>query len=43
MKGLGYGKDHVRYAWKEEKDGKIVDQEYLPDSLRGKKYFRKDW
>lgn len=43
MKGLGYGKGHVRYAWKEEKEGRKVDQEYLPKSLRGKKYYRKDW
>lgn len=43
MKGLGYGKDHVRYAWKKEKEGKVVDQEYLPKSLKGKKYYRKDW
>jgi putative ATPase len=43
MKGLGYGKDHVRYAWKEEAKGKKVDQEYLPDSLRGRKYYKKDW
>lgn len=43
MKELEYGKGHVRYAWKEEKDGKKVDQEYLPTSLRGKKYYKKDW
>ncbi len=43
MKGLGYGKDHVRYAWKEEAKGKKVDQEYLPASLKGKVYYRKDW
>jgi hypothetical protein len=23
--------------------GKKVDQEYLPDSLRGRKYYKKDW
>lgn len=43
MKGLGYGKDHVRYAWKEEREGRGVDQEYLPKSLKGKKYYKKDW
>jgi len=43
MEGLDYGKDHVRYAWKEEKQGKKVDQEYLPTELKGKKYYRRDW
>lgn len=43
MKGLGYGEGHIRYAWKEEKAGKSVPQEYLPKSLAGKKYYRKDW
>jgi putative ATPase len=43
MKGLGYGEGHIRYAWKEEREGKKVDQEYLPKSLKGKKYYRKDW
>lgn len=43
MKGLGYGEGHVRYAWKEEKQGNKVDQEYLPKELKGKKYYKKDW
>jgi putative ATPase len=43
MEELDYGKGHIRYAWKAEKDGKKVDQEYLPKELKGKKYFRKDW
>lgn len=44
MKQFNYGKDHVRYAWKVEKDtGKKVEQEYLPINLRGKKYYRPDW
>lgn len=43
MKNLGYGKDHIRYAWKEEKIGNKVDQEYLPKELKGRKYYRKDW
>lgn len=42
MKNLGYGKGHIRYAWKEEKKGEKVKQEYLPEKLRGKKYYRKD-
>jgi len=42
MKNLGYGKDHVRYAWKDEKKD-VPKQEYLPTNLRGKKYYRKDW
>lgn len=43
MKGLGYGKGHVRYAWKEEMKGKKVEQTYLPEKLKGKKYYEKDW
>ncbi len=43
MKELEYGKGHVRYAWKEEKEGKQVAQEYLPKELKGKKYYKKDW
>lgn len=43
MKDIGYGKGHIRYAWKEEKKGKRVKQEYLPVKLRGKKYYEKDW
>jgi len=44
MKGLGYGKDHTRYAWKvEQETGEKVEQEYLPKNLRGKKYYKKDW
>jgi len=39
MEDLGYGQGHVRYAWKE----KNTKQEYLPDKLKGKKYYRKDW
>jgi len=43
MKNLGYAKGHVRYAWKEEKRGRKVEQEYLPEKLKGKKYYEKDW
>ena len=43
MKELDYGKGHIRYAWKEEKAGKKVEQEYLPKELKGKRYYRKDW
>lgn len=43
MKGLGYGEGHIRYAWKEERAGKNVSQEYLPKALKEKKYYRKDW
>lgn len=43
MKNLGYGKDYVRYAWKEEKKGNKIDQEYLPEVLKGKVYYKKDW
>jgi len=43
MKELDYGKGHIRYAWKEEKEGNKVEQEYLPKELKGKKYYKKDW
>lgn len=43
MKELDYGKGHIRYAWKEEKEGKNVEQEYLPKELKGKVYYKKDW
>lgn len=43
MKEQGYGKDHVRYPWQEEKKGKTVEQEYLPENLKGKQYYKKDW
>lgn len=44
MKNAGYGKGHVRYAWKQEKEtGKKAEQEYLPKNLVGKKYYKKDW
>jgi len=42
MKDLGYAKGHVRYPWKVEKEtGKKVKQEYMPDNLKGKKYYIK--
>lgn len=44
MKQFNYGKGHVRYAWKVEKEsGKKVNQEYMPKNLVGKKYYTKDW
>ncbi len=43
VKKLGHGKGHVRYAWKEEKKGNVVEQDYLPVNLKGKKYYKKDW
>ncbi len=44
MKQEGYGKGHIRYPWLEEKlTGKKIQQEYLPDNLKGKKYYKKDW
>ena len=36
MKGLGYGKGHVRYPWKSPESPK---QEYMPENLKGKKYY----
>ncbi len=38
MKEHGYGKGHTRYPWLEEKNGKKVEQEYMPKNLVGKKY-----
>jgi putative ATPase len=39
VKAEGYGAGHVRYPWKKEAEGKVVEQEYLPDNLKGKKYY----
>lgn len=44
MEAWGYGKGHVRYPWKEERDkGKIVKQQYLPDILKDARYYLPDW
>ncbi len=44
MKKLNYGKGHVRYPWLVEKQtGKKIIQEYLPNNLRGRKYYIPDW
>lgn len=44
MKSLRYGKGHVRYPWLVAKEtGKNIIQEYLPENLRGKKYYVPDW
>lgn len=43
MKQVGYGEGHVRYPWMEERQGKKVEQEYLPSNLKGKKYYKPDW
>lgn len=43
MKQQGYGAGHVRYPWKEERQGKKVDQEYMPKNLVGKRYYKEDW
>jgi len=42
MKNEGYGAGHIRYPWQEEKEGRKVDQEYMPKNLKGKKYYRAD-
>lgn len=39
MKELGYGKEHVRYPWKD--DETAGGNEYLPANLAGKKYYIK--
>ncbi len=36
MKGLGYGKD---YKYAHDYAGHIVEQQFLPDNLKGKQYF----
>ncbi|MFZ6034978.1 MAG: replication-associated recombination protein A [Patescibacteria group bacterium] len=44
MKSLGYGRGHIRYPWKVEKEtGKKVDQEYMPKNLKDRKYYKPDW
>lgn len=44
MKSFNYGKGHVRYPWLAQKEsGKKVEQEYMPQNLKGKKYYKKDW
>jgi len=44
MKSLNYGKGHVRYPWLVSKQtGKNIIQEYLPNNLKGKKYYVPDW
>ena len=44
MKKAGYGSGHVRYPWLEEQQtGQEVEQEYLPENIKGKKYYRPDW
>src|SRR6476659_1463860 len=37
MKGLGYGKG---YKYAHDYDDALVDQEHLPDSLSGRRYYR---
>lgn len=37
MKEIGYGKDHVRYPWRD--DPKAGGNEYMPKNLVGKKYY----
>jgi putative ATPase len=37
MKGLGYGKG---YKYAHDYDDALVEQEHLPDSLRGRRYYR---
>lgn len=44
MKKLNYGRGHDRYPWITEKQtGEKTSQEYLPQNLRGKQYYKKDW
>jgi len=44
METLGYAKGHVRYPWKVEREtGKKIKQQYLPDNLKDKEYYRQDW
>lgn len=44
MKKFGYGKGHDRYPWQTERlTGEKTKQEYLPENLRGRKYYKPDW
>lgn len=41
MDSFDYGKGHIRYPWKmEDKIGKKVKQEYLPEKYKRKRYYR---
>jgi putative ATPase len=42
VKNEGYGAGHIRYPWQEEKEGRKIDQEYMPKNLKGKRYYRND-
>ncbi|MCA9381073.1 replication-associated recombination protein A [Candidatus Dojkabacteria bacterium] len=39
MKNFGYAKGHTRYPWLEERNGKKINQEYMPKNLIGAKYY----
>lgn len=39
MEDLGYGDGHIRYTWM-DKSEESQDQEYMPENLIGKKYYR---
>ncbi|KXK27023.1 MAG: hypothetical protein TR69_WS6001001049 [candidate division WS6 bacterium OLB20] len=44
MKQFDYGKGHVRYPWMQEREsGERPDQQYLPDNLKDRDYYRPDW
>lgn len=44
MESMGYGKDHVRYPWKVQKEtGRKIKQQYLPDNLKDRHYYQPDW
>ena len=44
MSQFGYGKGHTRYPWQVEREtGKKIKQQYLPDNLKDKKYYRLDF
>lgn len=49
MKSFGYGKGHIRYPWlveRETREGAGLPagrQDYLPKSLKGRKYYEEDW
>lgn len=43
MKEAGYGKGHIRYPVQEQhRTGIKIDQEYMPNNLIGKRYYRTD-
>jgi len=39
MKSIGYGKGHIRYPYEHKKEAETAKLEYLPENLKGRKYY----